>query len=120
MRLLLAAFLVFSACAPTAPPAPASPPASDASAGPDRTLAGTVAAIDLDPMSYDADGVVTVRTSGGDTVRVLLPARYNLCAATYDDWSDLAVGDAVEARGVVTSEGAVRPCESAEHYFRRH
>src|SRR5690606_4581306 len=115
MRPSFLALLVLAGCVTSTPSPSSTPP--PAATGEDRTIAGTVAAVDLDPMAYDADGVVTVQTDGGE-VRVLLPARYGLCAATYDDWSGLAVGDQVEVRGAVDTRGAVRPCESAEHYFR--
>jgi hypothetical protein len=111
--------LTLAACAPSAPdPDPSAPPSPVTSDGEDRTLQGTVVAFDLEPMSYDADGIVTVRTDDGEDVRVLLPARYGLCAATYDDWGELEVDDRVSVRGTVTEEGAVRPCTSADHYFR--
>ncbi|MDX1421252.1 MAG: hypothetical protein R3181_14900 [Rubricoccaceae bacterium] len=120
MRSLLA-LLVLAGCmttaSPEAPPPPDGAPPADA-VSEDRTVSGTVTALDFSPMAYDADGVVTVETDEGETVDVQLPARYGLCAASYDDWAELAVGDRVEARGAVTMRGAVRPCEREDHRFR--
>lgn len=119
MRTLFLAFLL-AGCTTVAPPEttpPLDPPPADA-APEDRTVAGTVTAVDFDPMAYDGDGVVTVEADRGEAVRIQLPARYGLCAASYDDWADLSVGDRVEARGTVTLDGAVRPCEREDHFFR--
>ena len=107
---LLIPFLLLAGCVTATP--------SDAPPGTDRTVEGTVTALDFDPMAYDADGIVTLETNDGEVVRVFLPARSNLCAATYDDWADLEIGSRAAARGAVVEEGAVRPCERTEHYFR--
>lgn len=122
MRSLLFALLLTAGCAPSEPlPAagPPTPPAPAASASDDdRTITGRVAAVDLDPMMVDGDGIVTVETADG-LVRVYIAARMGLCAAEILSPNELAVGDAVEVRGEAVADDAVRPCASAEHYFRR-
>ena len=128
MRLLLLVALLLAACAPSAPPEPSAAPPPSAEAplpepppetDDERAVEGAVTAVDFDPMSYDGDGIVTLRTDAGAEVVVRLPARYGLCDAAFDDWAGLAVGDRIAVRGAVEAEGAVRPCASAAHYFRR-
>ena len=104
--------LLAAGCAPPASPPAGAPPG-------DRTVTGTVTAVDLAPMAYDGDARVDVETADGARVHVLLPAREALCPASYDDVFGVAVGDRVEARGAVGEGGAVRPCTSADHFFRR-
>ena len=115
MRSSLLALLLIAGCVASQPSTPSPPDSPEA----DRTVTGTVAALDLDPMAYDADGIVTVETNEGAAVRVLVPARRNLCDADLSGFDGLTVGNAVAVRGAVTEGGGVRPCESPDHYLRR-
>ncbi|WP_412061838.1 hypothetical protein [Rubrivirga sp. IMCC45206] len=107
MRLLLLSLLL-AACAGTGD----APPAADG------TLTGRVVAVDLSPMAYDGNALVTVAPDGGGAdVVVHIPARQNLCAATIEDLDAVAPGDRVEVRGEA-GEGTVTPCTGADHVFR--
>lgn len=87
------------------------------SAGP--TVAGEVTAVDLSPMAYDGNATVDVRTAAGETVRVAVPARTNLCQAQgLGTLGEIAVGDRVEVQGERSAEGVVTPCLEATHYLR--
>jgi len=116
MRLLLfAAVLLAAGCART----PASSP--DPLAPGDREIEGVVTAVDLSPMAYDGDGVVTVQAGPGDPVLVRIPARQGLCAASFEGLDGLQVGDRVAVRGAAGEDGqdGVRPCLGETHYIRR-
>ena len=107
---LLALCLAAGACGPRPDPG--------AAAG-DRVVLGEVVSVDLAPMAYDGDAVIRVR-AGAETVRVLVAARMNLCAATgLDLVGALQPGDAVEVVGAVMDDAAVRPCESEGHRIAR-
>lgn len=120
MRSLLL-LLVLAGCVASEPPSPSTPSTAPpvSAVGEDRTVEGTVAEVDLEPMTYDGDGIVTVEADDGAVVRVLLPARFGICAATYDNnLFSVEVGDPIAVRGAVTEDGAVRPCERDTHYVR--
>ena len=75
--------------------------------------------MDLDPWAYDGNAVLLVDTSGGE-VRVEIPARTNLCAATNLGLvSELQPGDAVLVRGERSRGGTVTPCALANHTLER-
>lgn len=101
----LAVFLLLSACA-----------GPRGEAGP--TVRGEVVSVDAEPMTYDGDALVVVRTeAGARTVRI--PARFGLCAATdVVDLLALRPGIRVEAQGEVNADGDVTPCASPDHYLR--
>ena len=111
MRLLFA-LLVLVGCTPkTAPPLPDT----------DAIVTGEVVTIDAEPMTYDGDGVVTVLTPDG-TRDILIAARMNLCPAEgLGLLGELSPGTTVTARGTVVEDegGAIRPCDSPDHYLRR-
>lgn len=108
MRLLFLLSALLGACAGTGDPL--------ADGG---TLRGRVVAVDLSPMAYDGNALVTVTPDGGGAdVVVTIPARQNLCAATIEDLDAVAPGDGVEVRGTPGDEGTLTPCESADHVFR--
>ena len=87
---------------------------------PDRRVQGEVLDVDASPMAYDGDAVIRVQTEAGEEVRVLIPARLNLCAAEgLGLYSELEPGDRVEVQGLGQEEASVRPCESESHYLRR-
>lgn len=97
----------------------ASPEPSEAPASSSALVVGTVVSVDLDPIAYDGDGVIVVRTDDGErTVRI--PARTNLCEAEGLGLAfDLAPGDAVEVRGAAAPDGSVTPCTSPDHRLAR-
>lgn len=87
--------------------------------GTELAIDGRVVAVDTAPWAYDGNAVVTLATDAG-TMRVQLPARWNLCkAAPPDDLQALRVGDRVEARGTVSAPGELVVCERPEHALRR-
>lgn len=120
MRTLLLA-LVLAAC--TTPPVAESPAVDalpEAPPGDDVTVAGEVVSVDLEPLAYDGNAVLVLRTDAGER-RVEIPARTNLCQAD-------GLGEALDARPgerltVVGAEpspgGAIVPCSSAAHRVRR-
>lgn len=112
---LSAVVLLAVGCArtPASPPDPLSPG--------DREIEGVVTAVDLSPMAYDGDGVVTVQVRPGARVIVRIPARQGLCAASFEGVNELAVGDRVAVRGALVEddEGGIRPCLGETHYVRR-
>ena len=106
MRLLALSLLV-AACSQT-------PPASPTAPG-DETIEGVVLSIDGEPMTYDGNAVLLLRTADGER-RVEIPARTNLCEAV---GLDVALGSEPGQRLRVTgarqADGAVVPCASATH-----
>lgn len=83
------------------------------------TVSGEVTAVDLAPMAYDGNATLDVRTATGETVRVAVPARTNLCQAQgLGVLGEIAVGDRVEVQGERSTEGTVTPCTAATHYLR--
>lgn len=118
MRLATALLLLLaSGCART--PADRVEAPAPLPVGEDTTVVGTVATVDTDPWAYDGNAVLVVTTDAGD-VRVEVPARTNLCAATELGLvTQLAPGEAVEVVGERTEAGAVVPCGRAAHGLRR-
>lgn len=80
---------------------------------------GTVAAIDLQPWTYDGHAVVEVDVPGRGRVAVRLPARWNLCKAAPVDVAALAVGLRVlavgEAAGADEGVDALTVCSDPGH-----
>ncbi len=83
------------------------------------TVAGEVVAVDLDPWAYDSNATLDVRTEAGETVRVEVPARTNLCQASLGSLSEIRPGDRVEVRGEQSASAVVTPCAQPDHYLRR-
>ncbi|MBI5134082.1 MAG: hypothetical protein HZA81_01730 [Candidatus Taylorbacteria bacterium] len=84
-------------------------------------ISGVVAAIDLEQAMVDGPYVVTVQDDNGSERDVKVPSMgIMLCAARESIMSpsELKVGDRVEARGALTAEGDLVPCESPDHYLR--
>jgi acid phosphatase class B len=115
---MIAAMLAMSACA-TAPP----PTASSTTArvvGQQATIEGAVVSVDTAPWAYDGNAVVTVSTTGAGTVRVQLPARWNLCKAQPPgDVQALKPGDRVRAIGTVAAPDTLVVCEQPQHTLRK-
>jgi acid phosphatase class B len=115
---LIVAMLAMSACA-TAPPATASSAAARV-VGQQATIEGDVVSVDTAPWAYDGNAVVTVSTASAGTVRVQLPARWNLCKAQPPgDVQALKPGDRVQAIGTVTAPDTLVVCEQPQHTLRK-
>lgn len=88
--------------------------------GQQATIEGKVVSVDTDPWAYDGNAVVAVSTANGATVRVQLPARWNLCKAPPPgDVQALKPGDRVEAAGTVSAPGELVVCEQPQHRLRK-
>ncbi|HEX2792605.1 MAG TPA: hypothetical protein VHO23_02725 [Candidatus Paceibacterota bacterium] len=91
------------------------------SSGEDRTVRGTITAVDTEGAMVDGPVLIELRTDGGEAVAIAVPSMgLPLCAASASiaDAFALAVGQEIEARGSVGTEGRVVPCESSGHYLR--
>ncbi len=85
----------------------------------DSSFTGVLTSVDRSAMAYDGDAVLMI-DSGGETVVIRVPARINLCSAREQIQLDqLRVGERVEVRGVLGSDGAIIPCENPRHLLRR-
>ena len=115
---MIAAMLAMSACA-TAPP-PTATAATALVVGQQATIEGDVVSVDTAPWAYDGNAVVTVSPTGAGTVRVQLPARWNLCKAQPPgDVQALKPGDRVQAIGTVTAPDTLVVCEQPQHTLRK-
>lgn len=85
-----------------------------------RSVSGTITSVNLDGIAADGPAVITVQTESGVEVIHVPSFGLNLCAAneSITDVYVLKSGDRVEARGTVSEEGAIVPCDSEEHYLR--
>lgn len=111
--LFAATLLALSACA-------TSPRGGALVVGHQATLDGKVVSVDTSPWAYDGNAVVTISTADAGTVRVQLPARWNLCkAAPPDDVQALKPGDRVQAVATVSAPGEVVVCAQAAHRLRK-
>lgn len=108
-RLAAAALFLAVASASCATAPPQGPGGAGAT-----TVEGTITTIDLQPWTYDGNGVVTIDAGSRGRVAVQLPARWNLCKAAPVDVEALAVGMRVQAVGVLAGEGLV-VCEAPMH-----
>lgn len=82
---------------------------------------GVVTGIDLEPMTYDGNGRITITTEVGKEYIIKIPARgFSLCAASPNvtDAYAVALGDYAEVVGDVTEDGSIVACASLEHSFR--
>jgi hypothetical protein len=106
---VIAALLATSACA-------TAPPGTTLVVGQQATIEGDVVSVDTAPWAYDGNAVVTVSTTSAGTVRVQLPARWNLCKARPPgDVQALAPHDRVRAVGTVTAPDTLVVCEQPQH-----
>lgn len=77
----------------------------------DGGIEGRVVSIDTAPWAYDGSGTLVVVDAGGRTVRVALPARWNLCKGRgLDTAGDLRPGDRVRVTGRAGADGTVDAC----------
>jgi len=73
-------------------------------------IEGRVVALDTAPWAFDGNGTLSVDT-GARTVRVALPARWNLCKGHgLDTVGMLKVGDRVRVSGRTTEDGTLDAC----------
>ena len=84
-----------------------------------NAIEGRVTAIDTSPWAYDGSGVLTV-DAGTRSVRVSLPARWNLCKGRgLDTAGDLKVGDRVRVVGRAGDDGTVDACSDANYSIQK-
>lgn len=115
--LLVASALTLSACAT----APVSVPASAAfEVGQQAAFEGEVVSVDTAPWAYDGNAIVAVSSSASGTVKVQLPARWNLCKAQpLADVQALRPGDRVRIVGTVTAADEVVVCQQPQDVLRK-
>jgi hypothetical protein len=107
------ALIALSACATT-------PNGGALVVGQQATIEGDVVSVDTNPWTYDGNAVVTVSTAAAGTVRVQLPARWNLCKAQpLEDVQALKPRDRVQVVGTVTAPGELVVCAEPEHRLRK-
>lgn len=76
-------------------------------------IEGRVVSIDTAPWAYDGSGTLVV-DAGTRTLRVALPARWNLCKGHgLDSAGTLKPGDRVRVTGAVDADGNVDACTDA-------
>lgn len=96
------------------------PPSGALVVGGQAAFEAEVVQVDTVPWTYDGNAVVVVSSATAGTVRVQLPARWNLCKAQpLGDVQALKPGDRVQVSGTVTAEGEVVVCEQAQHQLRK-
>jgi hypothetical protein len=88
-------------------------------AGQQVAFDGRVTGIDTAPWAYDGNAVVVVDVAPSRTVRVQLPARWNLCKAPSVDTQSLKAGDRVHVVATAYEADSVTVCERAEHRLVR-
>jgi hypothetical protein len=84
-------------------------------------VTGTIISVNTDQVPADGPALVNIKQDNGtNTVISVRSMGINLCPAQANiaDVYQLKSGDKVEARGQVSEDGAIVPCESAEHYLR--
>ncbi len=82
---------------------------------------GTIAKVDSSQIAVDGPTIITVNIEGGAQVFLSVPSMgMSLCPAKANiaDASTLKVGDRIEARGQISADGSVIPCEYPGHYLR--
>lgn len=82
---------------------------------------GTVSAINGDQMAFDGPGLITLQKEDGTEAVIAVPSMgINLCAARANmtDFATFTIGDVVEVRGAVETDGTLTPCASSDHYLR--
>jgi len=87
----------------------------------EETLEGTITNVDLSQTKFDGPALITIDTSSGNERLVevktsglaVCPAFRNIADAFWFN-----VGDVIETRGEINTEGVLVPCANEEHYFR--
>ncbi len=85
-----------------------------------QTVYGQVRDVDLSQMALDGPARLTLTDEAGHTQVIAIPSMgIRLCAA-YERMAsvaDIAAGDRVSVRGLLTQDNELVPCESADHYL---
>jgi hypothetical protein len=87
----------------------------------EETIEGTILKVDMTQTKTDGPAIVTVQTTTGDERMVEVRTEGLLICPSYRDIYDafwLNVGEKIQARGEVNSEGVIVPCASPTHYFK--
>ena len=88
--------------------------------GQEAGIEGSVLGVDTAPWAYDGNAVVTVATASSGTVKVQLPARWNLCKAQpHTDVQALKPRDRVRAVGTVAADNSLVVCAQPAHLLRK-
>jgi len=112
LAILAATLATLSACATTTTE-------GGIEVGTQATIEGEVVSVDTTPWAFDGNAVVTVASATAGTVRVQLPARWNLCKAPAPEVQALKPHDRVQAIGTVSAPGELVVCEQPEHRLRK-
>lgn len=88
--------------------------------GQEASIEGDVLSVDTAPWAYDGNAVVTVATTTSGTVKVQLPARWNLCKAQpHEGVQELKPRDRVRAVGTVAEDNQLVVCAQPQHLLRK-
>jgi len=84
---------------------------------------GTVTLIDLEQVAFDGPARLELETADGSVVKVNVPSMgIQLCPAyqskNIGDVYAMRLGLELEVKGIVGEDGAITPCEVADHYLR--
>lgn len=116
---LIGGYFFFKPQNAPAPEAPqAEQPAGEMRAG---EATGTVTEVDTTQAAVDGPVIILMTTSTGEEKAILVPTMgLPLCAgsASIADAFAITAGQTVSVYGDVNEDGAIVPCESAEHYLR--
>lgn len=85
----------------------------------DEAATGTITEIDSSQIAADGPTEITLEADS-ETIVVAVPSMgINLCASADNivDISSLEVGDMLDVRGRIDTEGRIVPCESELHYL---
>ena len=89
-------------------------------AGQEASIEGYVLSVDTAPWTYDGNAVVAVATATSGTVKVQLPARWNLCKAQpHQGIQELKPRDRVRAVGTAADDNQVMVCARPQHLLRK-
>ncbi len=96
---------------------------ADFTEGETVSVSGVITSIDMSQATFDGPYLITLEQKNGDSVVVSVPSMgLPLCAAyTAKNIGDvylMKTGLAMEARGIVSGNGMIVPCEYADHYLR--
>ncbi len=86
-------------------------------------VSGVAVVVNADQIAFDGPYLISLKTEGGETVNVAVPSMgLPLCAAyqagNITGVNLVKIGDQVEVKGKVAQDGAIVPCDAADHYLR--
>ncbi len=114
LAMLLAMLAALSACTTMQAPGAA------LVAGQEASIEGDVISVDTAPWAYDGNAVVTVASATSGTVKVQLPARWNLCKAQpHAGIQEFKPGNRVCAVGTVADDNSLVVCAQPQHQLRK-